>query len=197
MYPPPPIPFIHGSTTPAVKAVVTAASTAFPPRRRMSAPAAAACSVLAATIPPRPRASSRLTCHSVSTGIARPSSRVSTPPLADHRRPALCTELKMGIDKRARRVYVQCTPNADGSNLGRGRQSRRRRGSRASAELVGVLLCFLLRSLHRSRCPSKAAPLRYSGAGTVQGRLQLLRDIRGRVGIERIRDRLDEEILEI
>jgi hypothetical protein len=28
---------------------------------------------LAATIPPRPRASSRLTCHSVSTGIARPS----------------------------------------------------------------------------------------------------------------------------
>src|SRR5215211_3987876 len=93
MYPPPPIPFIHGSTTPAVKAVVTAASTAFPPRRRMSVPAAAACGVLAATIPPRPRASSRLTCHSDSTGIARPSSSVAQPLLPDHRRPAFRTEL--------------------------------------------------------------------------------------------------------
>src|SRR5687768_16426257 len=106
MYPPPPIPFIHGSTTPAVKAVLTAASTAFPPRRRTSAPTAAACGVLAATIPPRPRASSRLTCHSVSTGIARPSPRVARLSPADHRRPALRTELRKGLDNGARRVYV-------------------------------------------------------------------------------------------
>jgi hypothetical protein len=46
-----------------------------------------------------------------------------------------------GIDNRARRVYVHSTPDADGSNPGSGRHSRRRRGSRASAELVGVLLC--------------------------------------------------------
>src|SRR5215212_6093532 len=142
MYPPPPIPFIQGSTTPEVKAVVTAASTAFPPRRRISAPAAAACGVLAATIPPRPCASSRLTCHSVSTGIVRPS-----PLLLDRRRPIIDDpgsglDREMGIDNRARRVYVHCTPNADGSNPGSGRHSRRRRGSRASAELVGVLLCL-------------------------------------------------------
>src|SRR5215207_11155758 len=96
MYPPPPIPFIQGSTTPAVKAVVTAASTAFPPRRRISAPAAAACGVLAATIPPRPCASSRLTCHSVSTGIVRPSHRIARLSLVDHRRPALPAELIHG-----------------------------------------------------------------------------------------------------
>jgi hypothetical protein len=46
-----------------------------------------------------------------------------------------------GIDNAARRVYVHRTPNADGSDSGSGRHSRRRRGSRASAELVGVLLC--------------------------------------------------------
>jgi hypothetical protein len=45
-----------------------------------------------------------------------------------------------GIDNGARRVYVHSTPNAEGSNPGSGRHSRRRRGSRASAELVGVLL---------------------------------------------------------
>src|SRR5215207_3852147 len=99
MYPPPPIPFIHGSTTPAVKAVVTAASTAFPPRRRTSAPAAAACGVLAATIPPRPRASSRLTCHSVSTGITRPSPDLARLSPTDHRRPMLQIGLRTRIEK--------------------------------------------------------------------------------------------------
>jgi hypothetical protein len=46
-----------------------------------------------------------------------------------------------GIDSSLASVYVRSTPNATGSNPRRRRWSRRRRGSRASAGLVGVLLC--------------------------------------------------------
>src|SRR5687768_11234109 len=62
MYPPPPKPLIHGSTTPAAKAVATAASTAFPPRSSMSAPARAARMCLAATTPRYPSANEIPAC---------------------------------------------------------------------------------------------------------------------------------------
>src|SRR5215216_4909958 len=50
--PPPPMPLIHGSTTPETNAVVTAASTALPPALNTAAPASAASTDLAPTIPP-------------------------------------------------------------------------------------------------------------------------------------------------
>src|SRR6476620_2607251 len=61
----PPVPFIHGSTTPATKLVVPASSTALPPFASTAAPASAASPVLAATIPPRLCASVRPTIHSL------------------------------------------------------------------------------------------------------------------------------------
>src|SRR5215470_18016620 len=51
MNPPPPIPFIHGSTTPVAEPLATAASTALPPDARMPAPTAAASRLWAATTP--------------------------------------------------------------------------------------------------------------------------------------------------
>src|SRR5215471_7065858 len=49
----PPIPFIIGETTPIIAFVAIAASTAFPPRSRIRAPACAASGDSAATIPCR------------------------------------------------------------------------------------------------------------------------------------------------
>lgn len=45
------------------------------------------------------------------------------------------------LDKPLNRVYVHSTPTTDGSNPEREGCSKRRWGSRASANLVGVLLC--------------------------------------------------------
>src|SRR5512143_1690621 len=51
MNPPPPTPFIGGSSTPIASAVVIAASTALPPSFRTCRPASAASGCLAATMP--------------------------------------------------------------------------------------------------------------------------------------------------
>ena len=51
MKPPPPSPFIQGSTTPAANPVATAASTALPPAASTPAPTAAASRLCAATMP--------------------------------------------------------------------------------------------------------------------------------------------------
>src|SRR6478736_279671 len=61
--PPPPSPFIHGSTTPATAAVTTAASTAFPPFCSTRDPNSAASGVLAATTPASDTASYRPSRH--------------------------------------------------------------------------------------------------------------------------------------
>ena len=50
--PPPPTPFMSGCSTPIAKAVVTAASTALPPRCSTSAPMRAPSRSCATTIPP-------------------------------------------------------------------------------------------------------------------------------------------------
>src|SRR5437762_12431615 len=57
MFPPPPIPVMAGLTTPSAKAVATAASIAFPPARRISAPISAESGCLAETMPVSPTAS--------------------------------------------------------------------------------------------------------------------------------------------
>src|SRR6478672_5996706 len=59
MNPPPPIPLIHGSSTPTLNAAVTAASTALPPRSRTLSAASTAQRCLAATMQLPPEARSR------------------------------------------------------------------------------------------------------------------------------------------
>jgi hypothetical protein len=56
MAPTPPMPFIHGSTTPIAKAAAMAASTACPPAFRTRAPTSDAARFCVTTIPPRERA---------------------------------------------------------------------------------------------------------------------------------------------
>ena len=91
-----------------------------------------------------PRMEHAMSSHEISPGRRR-QGRALKPALAVPRcrcsRPTCGAVGRRGIDKPARRVYVHGAPNVDGSNPGSGRHSRRRRGSRASAELVGVLLC--------------------------------------------------------
>src|SRR5690606_489920 len=64
-YPPPPMPFIHGSATPTAKAVAIAASIALPPRFSLVRPASTASGALAATTPRLPVATGRVICHGV------------------------------------------------------------------------------------------------------------------------------------
>ena len=70
------------------------------------------------------------------------------------------------LDRSLTRLCVHATPNANGSNPLSRRWSRRRRGSRASVELVGVLLCSGHRPIHRvDRCagsPPRLRPVRTS-----------------------------------
>ena len=54
MNPPPPIPHENGSVTPSTAAAATAASTALPPRRKMSIPACVASLSTDAAAPPVP-----------------------------------------------------------------------------------------------------------------------------------------------
>ena len=76
----PPMPFIIGSTTPIAAFAATAASTAFPPRARIAAPACAAKGLSAATIPPREITIDRVcvrSCADAGAAVARIAMEIS------------------------------------------------------------------------------------------------------------------------
>src|SRR5690606_20121146 len=73
MKPPPPMPDSHGSTTLNVSAVVTAASTALPPRASTAAPASAASEFWQATSPLSVRRSSLRTFQCSPMGLSKPA----------------------------------------------------------------------------------------------------------------------------
>src|SRR5919198_2170344 len=75
MNPPPPIPATYGSVTPRVAATATAASTAFPPLRRISMPTRVASASTLATAPPVPVATA---CFGSGVAARRASAPVAT-----------------------------------------------------------------------------------------------------------------------
>src|SRR6185312_3779260 len=84
MKPPPPMPLIHGSSTPMAKAAVTAASTAFPPCRSTSSAARTDLGCLAATIPFFATARSRVMRCVVSRFILPPLTRAPASVPTEH-----------------------------------------------------------------------------------------------------------------
>jgi hypothetical protein len=99
MNPPPPSPHDSGRTTESVNEVATAASTAFPPRRRISAPASEAITWSAATAPCGNRASQAV------ASLAQPAAARSTTSAAwnsSHRSP--CMERGYHIHRLERKL---------------------------------------------------------------------------------------------